>query len=77
MSIPEYEMIEFETLPSDMYPNLFVFWPNNGEESPYENFMTEIYNWCLENFDRHGWYVTGNKVFVSDDHAVALKLRWM
>lgn len=73
----EYTVDSFKGLPSDQYKYNFVFRPEDSEPHPYENFMSVIYDWCLENFRYGGWYVAGNEVWLNDDNmAMAFKLRW-
>ena len=76
MSI-DYDINQIQAMPFETHEYIFAFWPGGLENYPYENFMTEVYDWCLESFDRQGWYVSGNKVFLdNDDQAMPFKLRW-
>ena len=73
----QYTVDEMAPMPFGTHQSIFAFWPDGSESHPYENFMKGVYDWCLENFGRHGWYVSRNKVFVDNKHAVAFKLRWI
>ncbi len=75
----DYRIYDIQTMPFESHKHIFAFWfySNFTEEYPYKIFMDIVYGWCLENFGRGGWYISGNKVSLSDDcQATAFKLRW-